>query len=585
MKNDDGYNNEAFLRNMEKATQLWPQVLEKFSSFTSDSKQTNDPLSQEVTQAFLAFQNSLLQQSPDELAKAGFEWWTESLTLGQKQFQQFLSPSEKASNEVEKDRRFRSDLWSANPFYENLKEQYKLTSKLIDSTLDKANDNLDDRSAHLVEFYGKQWRDALSPSNYPWTNPEVLNHAIETNGESIIDGLENLMHDLEQGRITMTPKDAFTLGKDIATTPGKVVYENELMQLIQYEAATDKVQKTPLLITPAWINKYYILDLQPENSLVKWLTDQGFTVFMISWVNPDKEHQNIDFDDYLMLGAWEAVQTVLKLTGAKKLHITGYCLGGTLTSCLLAWLEAKGKADCIASATFLTTMVDFEKAGDLKIFTEESQLHALEERLEERGYLEGNEMAAIFNALRPQDLIWSFVVSNYLMGKTPLSFDLLYWNGDVTGMPAKMHLFYLREMYLNNSLAQNKLTLSGEKIEPSCIKTPSYMISAQDDHIAPWRATYASTQLYKGETRFILSGSGHIGGVVNPPYKKKYGWRSADSLPAEASEWLEKSVQHEGSWWDDWADWLRSQSDESIPARQIKESLEDAPGSYVKVRV
>ncbi len=585
MKNDDDYNGETFLHNMEKAAQLWPQVLEKFSSFNSVHQQTNEPLSQEVSKAFLSFQNNILQQSPEEITKASVDWWAESITLGQKQFQQFLSSTPQEDKTEETDRRFRSDLWSQNPFYENLKEQYKLASKWIDQTLDKANDNLDDRSAHLVEFYGKQWRDALSPSNYPWSNPEVLNQALETNGESIITGLENLLHDLEQGRITMAPKDAFALGKDIAATLGQVVYENELMQLIQYEATTDKVQKTPLLITPAWINKYYILDLQPENSLVKWLTEQGFTIFMISWVNPDANHQNISFDDYLMLGAWEAVQTVLDITGEEKLHIAGYCLGGTLTSCLLAWLEAKGEVDCIASASFLTTMVDFEKAGDLKIFTDEAQLRVMEETLEARGYLEGNEMAAIFNALRPQDLIWSFVVNNYLMGKKPLSFDLLYWNGDVTRMPAKMHLFYLREMYLNNSFAKGKLTLSGEKIEPSRITTPSYMVSAKEDHIAPWHATYASTQLYKSETRFVLSGSGHIGGVVNPPHKKKYGWRSADNLPTDANEWFEQSEEHEGSWWEDWSAWLRSQGGQKIPARKIKNSIEAAPGRYVKVRV
>lgn len=581
------YDSTTFLKNMEKAAQLWPQVLEKISEISNAKQEEVEPLTHQVTQAFLSFQNSLMQQNPEELAKAGMDWWQESIHLGQQQWQQFMQPATvngAPAEPMESDKRFRSELWQSNPFYENLKEQYKLTARLIDKTLEKANDNLDERTARLVDFYGRQWRDALSPSNYPWTNPEVLKQAIESNGQSLVDGLTNLLHDLAQGRITMTPQDAFTLGKDIACTPGKVVYENELMQLIQYEPTTDKVQKVPLLLIPAWINKYYVLDMQPHNSMVKWLVDEGFTVFIISWVNPDKKHQNTSFDDYLMLGAWEAAQTALEITGEEKLHIAGYCLGGTLLACLMAWLEAGDEAGCVASATYLTTLVDFDQAGDLKVFTDESQIKVLEKTLEARGYLEGNEMAAIFNALRPQDLIWSFVVNNYLLGKAPASFDLLYWNNDATRMPAKMHLFYLREMYLNNNLAKGKITLSGRKIDLKRILVPSYVLATQEDHISPWRATYAATQLYRGERRFVLSGSGHIAGVVNPPVKKKYGWRDAEKLPEDANQWFEHSEAHEGSWWIDWREWLLKRDHHTVPARKIKNALEAAPGSYVKQR-
>lgn len=579
--------NLAFMRNLERAAQLWPQIVEKMASHSSIHQQTNEPLAQQVGEAFWEFQNRLLQQSPESFAKAGLEWWQSSLELGQRHWQQFLGGSDATpeTEESEHDRRFKHASWTSNPFYQNMKEQYQLTAKLIDDTLQKANDNLDGRSAHLVEFYGKQWRDALSPSNYPWSNPEVMEHAIETNGESLLHGLENLLHDLEQGRITMTPEEAFTLGEDIAATKGSVVFENELMQLIQYEATTKDVYQTPLLITPAWINKYYVLDLQSKNSLVKWLTEQGYTVFIISWVNPDESHHEITFGDYLMKGAWTAAQQVLEITGEKKLHISGYCLGGTLTACLAAWLAAEGKANCIASTSYLTTLIDFEKAGDLKVFIDDNQLNVMEETLDKRGYLEGSEMAAIFNALRPQDLIWSFVVNNYLLGKTPTSYDLLFWNGDVTRMPAKMHLFYLREMYLNNALAKGKLSLGGHKIDLTTIKTPSYLLATKEDHIAPWKATYEALKLYQGKKRFVLSGSGHIAGVVNPPAKNKYYWLENNRVTDTHEEWLEQATRHDGSWWNDWVAWLASQHKNKVPARKIENAIEAAPGRYVKKRV
>ena len=583
-ENTSGYNHQSFSQNMEEVMQLWPQIIEKISQKGPEHYQNHESLAQQITQAFLAFQDRLLREKPDLLTKEMSNWWQQSLQAQQEQWLRFMHTSDATHEAPEMDRRFRDDLWQSSPYYENLKQQYQLSTQWFENTFAQVKPSLPDNQAKLIDFYSRQWRDAMAPSNYPWSNPEVLKQAIETNGESLVSGLKNLLHDLEQGRITMAPKDAFTLGKDIACTPGKVVYENELMQLIQYEATTEKVQKTPLLIVPAWINKYYILDLRPENSLVKWMTDQGFTVFIISWVNPGEAHQHITFDDYLMLGAWEAVQTVLDITGEESTHITGYCLGGTLTSCLLAWLKARGEESAIRSATYLTTLTDFEQAGDLKLFVDEPQLEAMEKTLDKRGYLEGNEMAAIFNALRPQDLIWSFVVNNYLLGKPPFSFDLLYWNGDVTRMPAKMHLFYLREMYLHNSLAKGELTLSEEKIDLTQIDTPTYMLATEEDHIAPWKATYAATQFYQGETRFVLSGSGHIAGVVNPPHKKKYYWRSNDTIAETADEWLEHSKQQEGSWWNDWKDWLVGQDKRTVDARKIKHAIEDAPGSYVQVR-
>jgi polyhydroxyalkanoate synthase len=385
----------------------------------------------------------------------------------------------------------------------------------------------------------------------------------------------------------MTDMAAFKVGENIAVTPGAVVFQNDLMQLLQYNPTTEEAVKAPLLIVPPWINKFYILDLREKNSFIKWAVAQGHTVFVISWVNPDSELADATFADYMTQGPLAALDAIEAATGERLVNIIGYCLGGTLTASALAYMAVKNDKR-IASATFFTTMVDFEEAGELSVFIDEEQLAALEEKMHERGYLEGSDMATTFNMLRANDLIWSFVVNNYLMGKEPFPFDLLYWNADSTRMPAAMHSFYLRSMYQENKLAAGEVTLLGTPIDLTRIKTPSFLLSTREDHIAPWKSTFAATRLYRGPTRFVLAASGHIAGVVNPPAANKYGYWTNDRKARTPEAWLEGARQHEGSWWPEWQRWSADFANGQVPARDPDagplKPLENAPGSYVMAR-
>jgi polyhydroxyalkanoate synthase len=585
------YNAQQFADNMNKISAMMPEIIPLLMEHLPYPKAAEHKVASHITQAFMDYYQAVLQKEPADVIEWQLEWWQRSASLWQQQWNQFIeSPHLKdISAEVMnlKDKRFRSELWDKNWFFDTLRKQYLLNKDIVEEALKESEDVLDKHTAHLVTFYSKQWMDALSPSNYPWSNPEVLKALVESNGETLVRGMENLLADLRAGRISMTTSEAFELGKNIATSKGSVVFQNELLQLIQYEATTAKVQQTPVMIMPAWINKYYILDLQPENSMVKYLCDQGFTVFVVSWVNPDESHRELGFDDYLQRGAYEALNAVLKAADVESVHVTGYCLGGTLTACLLSWLHSRKEQHKVASATYLTTLIDFEDAGDLKVFVDETQIAATEEKMAERGYLEGQEMAVTFNLLRPVDLIWSFVVNNYLLGKTPFPFDLLYWNQDATRMPAKMHSFYLRNMYLRNMLVKPEaLSIAGQRMNLTQITTPSFMVSTKEDHIAPWKCTYAATQMYQGEKQFLLAESGHIAGVISAPGKTKYGYWKNLHLPKEADTWLENATKHEESWWIYWAEWLKQKEKATslLPARKIKNPLEDAPGSYVRVK-
>ena len=383
----------------------------------------------------------------------------------------------------------------------------------------------------------------------------------------------------------MTDYKAFEVGKNIVTTKGKVVFETPLFQLIQYRPSTEKVHKTPLLIMPPWINKFYILDLQEKNSFIKWTVDQGHTVFIISWANPDGIVADSTFDDYVMAG-YKALQHIKKATGEESSHVIGYCIGGTALSCLLSILHAKKEEKLVKAATFFTTLMDFSEPGDLGVFIDEPQVSALEKKMAASGgFLPGRDLATTFNMLRSNDLIWSFVVNNYMMGKDPFPFDLLYWNSDYTRLPAKMHSFYLRKMYMENKLIEkNGLSINGTAIDLRNVKTPSFWISTREDHIAPWRATYTGTQLFAGEKTFLLAGSGHIAGIINPPEKNKYGYWLNDKLPKNPEDWLKNATEHKGSWWPHWNQWAAKQEGEMVPARPTPNKGEDAPGSYVKVK-
>jgi polyhydroxyalkanoate synthase len=504
-------------------------------------------------------------------------------------------PAPPVAEPAKSDKRFRHEDWEEHFLFDYVKQSYLITARWLHSAVASV-EGLDEQTRKKVDFFTRQYIDALAPSNFALTNPEVFRETIASGGQNLVKGLNNLLDDIERGngqlKISMTDSKAFELGVNIATTPGQVVFQNDLMQLIQYEPATKKVAKRPLLIMPPWINKYYILDLREKNSLVKWCVQQGLTVFVISWVNPDERHAGKDFEDYMLEGPLAALEAIEKATGEKSVNVLGYCLGGTLLAATLGYLAA-GKNSRIASASFMASLIDFAGAGELEVFIDEDQVSSLEHKMNERGYLEGSHMANTFNMLRSNDLIWSFVINNYLMGRDPFPFDLLHWNQDSTRMPAKMHSFYLRNMYMGNKLRRpGGITLAGVPIDVSKATLPSYFVSAIEDHIAPWRTTYAGTQLLGGKSRFVLSGSGHIAGMVNPPAANKYGYWTNEKLPGSAEAWFDGAKQHEGSWWTDWLDWLEPCLGGQVAAREVgkgsgksrSRALEPAPGTYARQR-
>jgi polyhydroxyalkanoate synthase len=452
---------------------------------------------------------------------------------------------------------------------------------------------MDEQENLKIDFYTKQWLDALSPTNFIATNPAVIKETIERKGENLFDGAKALIDDIVRGKgklLTprMTDYASFEVGKNVATTPGKVVFQNELMQLLQYTPTTKTVYETPLLIIPPWINKYYILDLKKENSFIQWAVDRGHTVFIISWKNPDESYADTQFEDYMLKGVLTALEKIEEETGISNANTIGYCIGGTLLAATNAYLAAK-KRKPVKSTTYFTTMVDFEEPGDLGIFIDKEQLDALDVTMEKEGYLDGSSMATVFNMLRSNDLIWPFFINNYLMGKEPTAFDLLYWNSDATRLPVKAHSFYLRECYLNNLLREpGGIELNGTPIDLGKIKVPTYFISTREDHITPWKSTYAGVKLMSGPVKFVLGGSGHIAGIINPPIKKKYGFWTNDNIEEQADNWLENASYTEGSWWPDWQKWIKQHAGKKIPARtpgKKLKPLEDAPGSYVKHRI
>jgi len=548
-----------------------------------------DPLN--VGQAFLDMSTKLMSD-PSKLYEAQMSLWQDYMRLWQSTAQKI------AGNEAQPvitpeagDRRFRAEEWQSNVLFDHLKQSYLLTSRWMQSTVRDVSD-LDEVTAKKVDFYTRQFVDAMAPTNFAMTNPDVVKATMESGGENLVSGLQNLIGDLERGKgrlnIQMTDPDAFQVGGNIAATPGKVVYQTDLMQLIQYEPTTKKVMRRPLLIIPPWINKFYILDLREDNSFIKWATDQGVTVFVVSWVNPDGALAEKSFEDYMMEGPFAAMDAIEQATGEREVNVIGYCLGGTLLAATLAVMAAKGD-DRVASATYFTSMIDFEEAGELSVFIDEEQLSFLESKMKKKGYLDGGDMATTFNMLRANDLIWSFVINNYLMGKDPFPFDLLYWNSDSTRMPAAMHSFYLRKMYQENLLIKpGGISLQGEAVDLSKVEVPTLILSTREDHIAPWMSTYAGTRAYGGKVKFVLSASGHIAGVVNPPSAKKYCFWTNPKKPKSPEKWLDKAERHEGSWWPYWRKWLEAYAGGEVPSRTPGDGklkpIEDAPGSYVLIK-
>lgn len=527
-----------------------------------------------------------LLQNPEKVWHMQIAYWQDSMGLLQDHLNHWLEGKIKPSS----DKRFSSEEWSNNPFFNLLSQQYLLASMHINSLLEQV-EYADKQLAKRVQFFMRQFLDALSPDNFLHTNPQLMAETIKSHGKNLLRGLENLLTDMdsESSRliIKMTDMNAFKVGKNIAITPGHIIFRNELIELIQYTPQTTKVKSIPLLIIPPWINKYYILDLSPHHSFIDWIVKQGITVFAISWVNPDASYANKGIYEYLNEGPMAAIQTIQQQLGVKQVNTLGFCIGGTLQAMMLAYFKAIHESP-VRSATFLASMIDFTDPGDIAVFIDEKQIAKLEEHMKATGYLEGHFMASAFNSLRASDLIWSFFIKHYLRGKSRVPFDILYWNADTTNMPAKMHSQYLRWMYLHNDLIKpGKIRLNHIPLDVTNIDTSTFFVSTKKDHIAPWHTTYKGYQLMKGKKQFLLGGSGHIAGIIIPPGGEKYGYYTHRSCPNNPEDWLLNAKKHTGSWWPEWMQWLKKESGRLINAPNFSQlphpSIMDAPGSYVCV--
>ncbi len=580
---------EALGRTMADIAQRSQRIVQEWLRRQGEETPHPDPLN--IGSAFFEMTARLIA-NPVRLMHAQLGFWQDYMTLWQNTTRRILGIESKPVIEPSpSDRRFKHEDWNANEVFDFIKQSYLLSARFVQDVV-KQTEGLSPETSRKVDFYSRQFVDAMSPSNFLLTNPEVLRKTAETGGENLLRGLNNLLADLERGRgrlkVKMTDMEAFRIGENIAVTPGKVIHQNSLRQLIQYTPTTKTTLKRPLLIIPPWINKFYILDLRPRNSFINWAVAQGHTVFVVSWANPDETLADKGFEDYLQEGVLDSLDAIEAATGEREINAIGYCLGGTLLGCALAYLAARGE-ERIRSATFFVSMLDFRESGEINVFIDEEQISLLEEKMSRRGYLEAEEMATTFNMLRANDLIWSFVVNNYLLGNEPFPFDLLYWNSDSTRMPAKMHSFYLRNMYRENLLARpGGISLLGVPIDLSRVTVPAYFLSTREDHIAPWRTTYYGARLLRGPVHFVLAASGHIAGVVNAPGSGKYSHWINDTLAETPEQWLESAAEIAGSWWPDWQRWITrldaTEVKARIPGKGKLKPIEDAPGSYVKVQ-
>ncbi|WP_252109151.1 MULTISPECIES: class I poly(R)-hydroxyalkanoic acid synthase [unclassified Halomonas] len=578
---------------MEKVGEQYQALMEELLAKMAPSDAA-DSVYSDMRQSFEAAARSLmgnptlLWETQARLMQDQWLLWQQGLrTLSGESVAPLIQPAKG-------DRRFKDDAWTQEPFYLALMQQYLLFSQSVDDLIGSL-DGLEGASKRNLTFYARQLVSAMSPSNFISTNPEVVRRTLETKGQNLVEGLARLREDLANSaegiNVRMTDRQAFGIGDNIAVTPGSVVYENELMQLIQYTPSTEKVFKTPLLIVPPWINKYYILDLREDNSLVKWLVDQGHTVFLISWRNPGPEQHDVTWADYMQLGPVSAMEAIEKACGEKSVNLMSYCVGGTLAASTVAYLNSTRRGRKVKSVTYMATLQDFRDPGDIGVFLNEGVVQGIEHSMNLKGYLDGRSMAYTFNLLRENDLFWSFFINNYLKGDVPAAFDLLYWNTDGTNLPASTHGWYLRHMYLENRLIEpGGIELDGVKIDLSKVSTPSYFVSTKEDHIAKWNSTYFGALLPKGPVTFVLGGSGHIAGIVNPPQKNKYGYWTNDLLPAEPEQWLEGAQAHEGSWWPHWQAWMTQNGYADtqktvaarVPGSGALSVIEAAPGRYVR---
>jgi len=592
-QNAKKFDPEAFAMNLARAMENGGKALAAYLQPREDGEVKNQPPNEltELVKTFSAVAEYWMSDQDraaevqSKIAKAYLDLWGSSMRrLAGEETPPAIAPSPR-------DKRFADPEWKSNQFFDFVLQLYLLTAQWAQELVKNA-EGLDSHTRRKAEFYVQQITNALAPSNFVLTNPEVLRETLASSGDNLVRGMKMLAEDIEAGhgtlRIRQSDPSNLEVGVNMATTPGKVIFQNELMQLIQYEPSTENVLRTPLLIVPPWINKFYILDLKPEKSFIKWCVDQGISVFVISWVNPDKSLRAKTWDDYMKEGPLAAMDAIERVTGEMKVHTMGYCVGGTLLATTLAWLAEKRRVR-VTSATFLAAQVDFTHAGDLLVFVDEDQVSAIERDMQASGVLEGAKMAMAFNMLRSNDLIWSYVVSNYLKGQQPSAFDLLHWNSDATRMPAANHSYYLRNCYLENRLSSGTMVLDNTLLDLSKVKVPVYNLATREDHIAPADSVLYGSQFFGGPVKYVLSGSGHIAGVVNPPSLGKYQYWTNDSIKnVTLAQWLKGASEHKGSWWPDWREWLQSIDPEQVPARAVGTAamppIEDAPGSYVRVR-
>jgi len=592
-QNAKKFDPEAFAMNLARAMENGGKALAAYLQPREDSEVRDQPPNEltELVKTFSAVAEYWMSDQDraaevqTRIAKAYLDLWGSSMRrLAGEEAPPAIAPSPR-------DKRFADPEWKSNQFFDFVLQLYLLTAQWAQELVKNA-DGLDPHTRRKAEFYVQQITNAMAPSNFVLTNPEVLRETLASNGVNLVRGMKMLAEDIEAGRGTLRIRQSdpsnLEVGVNMATTPGKVIFQNELMQLIQYEPSTENVLRTPLLIVPPWINKFYILDLKPEKSFIKWCVDQGISVFVISWVNPDKSLRAKTWEDYMKQGPLAAMDAIERVTGEMKVHTMGYCVGGTLLATTLAWLADKRRVR-VTSATFLAAQVDFSHAGDLLVFVDEDQVSAIERDMQATGVLEGAKMAMAFNMLRSNDLIWSYVVSNYLKGQQPSAFDLLHWNSDATRMPAANHSYYLRNCYLENRLSSGTMVLDNTLLDLSKVKVPVYNLATREDHIAPADSVLYGSQFFGGPVKYVLSGSGHIAGVVNPPSLGKYQYWTNDTIKdVTLADWLKGAQEHKGSWWPDWREWLQSIDGEQVPARAVGTAalppIEDAPGSYVRVR-
>jgi polyhydroxyalkanoate synthase len=575
------------LEDWQHRTVVMGRAQQMLMEFWAEQMKTGQPMPTWTQPAF-GFGGQVGAIDPMTLMSTGAQAWARGLETWGK----MLGGAAPAASEPQrKDRRFAAPEWRENPIFDTIRKTYLQISDQLLGTADQV-EGIDSETRERLRFATKSFVDAMSPSNFALTNPQVLKRTIETRGENLLKGLANMLHDIAQGQLTQTRPGVFEVGRNLATTPGKVIKQTPLYQLIQYAPTTDEVLKIPVVIFPPWINRFYILDLSPEKSFVKYCVDNGISLFMVSWKSADESIADATLDDYVLNGQVDAIDTLRDLLGVESVHAIGYCVAGTALAATLAYLQAEGEAAKVKSATFLTAQVDFTEAGDLKLFTGPETMGLLDQLTAEKGYLDGRYMAATFNLLRGRDLIWNYVVNNYLLGEEPPPFDLLYWNSDTTNLPAGWHRAYLEELYKGNKLAEKAgIKVAGVPIDLGMVTTPTYVQAVREDHIAPPQSVWKIMNHFAGPKRFLLAGSGHIAGVVNPPAAEKYQYWINDRPCDTLDSFVEGATEHKGSWWPDWLDWLKRQDSETVkasgarvPGKGKLKAIEDAPGTYVKSR-